>query len=322
MNDSMNALMANHINALHHFSCFFQNSSSNYINLSDIEIGALMEKTLSHEGQQKVSMYYIGAINFLVRENGITFAKILEDGTTGYGMLIHSATTAIDKILEAANINPEVTAPILLSSFFGDIAREKLNNPSYLSNFDHITQLGYKTCQLYFNGKSEIKNAGGKIFYVDHDYVHPHYIQSFIFDAVSVSSEDREALNGAIITEITRNTSNEVDIINNSNNEVFEDPSIHNDDWYDIKNSEQYQNEVVNNYLVESFKIDKQKIGDLIGPGAENIEYLQDITDCNINIEEDGTVNVSGLNKASIDDAILLIKKDIANEYIEEDLPF
>ena len=182
MNASINDLMEDHIDALHHFVCFFQQSSSNYINLSDVQIDTLMEKTLSHEGQQKVSMYYIGAINFLVRKNGITFAKILPDGTTGYGMLIHFTTSAIETIFETSKTNPEVTAPILLSSFFGDIAKEKLNNPSYLSNFDHITQLGYTNCQLFFDGTSEMTNASGKTFYVNHDYINPHHIESFIFE--------------------------------------------------------------------------------------------------------------------------------------------
>ena len=226
MNDLMNAFILNHIDALHHFSCFFQNSSSNYISLSDIEIKTLMDKSLSYESQQKIAMYYIGAIDFLVKKNDITFDVILQDGTTGYSMLIHSATAAIEKIFETSKINSEVTAPILLSHFFKSIALDKLNDPSHLSNFDHITELGYTNCQLFFDGTSEIINAGGKIFYVNHEYVSSHHIESFIFN-----------------NHKTRTVSNQDNKASDPNNEVFEDPSIHNDSWYDIKNSEQYKQE-------------------------------------------------------------------------------
>ena len=59
---------------------------------------------------------------------------------------------------------------------------------------------------------------------------------------------------------------------------------------------------------IESFKIDKDKIGALIGPGGKNIKALQESAECVINIEDDGTVSVSAENKAKLDNAITQIK--------------
>ena len=59
---------------------------------------------------------------------------------------------------------------------------------------------------------------------------------------------------------------------------------------------------------IESFKIDKDKIGALIGPGGKNIKALQESAECVINIEDDGTVSVSAENKAKLDNAISQIK--------------
>ena len=55
-------------------------------------------------------------------------------------------------------------------------------------------------------------------------------------------------------------------------------------------------------------KIDKDKIGALIGPGGKNIKALQENAECVINIEDDGTVSVSAENKAKLDNAISQIK--------------
>ncbi len=45
--------------------------------------------------------------------------------------------------------------------------------------------------------------------------------------------------------------------------------------------------------VIETFKIDSEKIGDVIGPGGKTINKIIDETDTEINIEEDGTVSVS-----------------------------
>ncbi len=59
---------------------------------------------------------------------------------------------------------------------------------------------------------------------------------------------------------------------------------------------------------IESFKIDKEKIGALIGPGGKNIKALQEGAECVINIEDDGTVSVSAADKETLDNAIVQIK--------------
>ena len=59
---------------------------------------------------------------------------------------------------------------------------------------------------------------------------------------------------------------------------------------------------------IESFKIDKEKIGALIGPGGKNIKAIQERAECVINIEDDGTVSVSAADKAALDNAIAQVK--------------
>jgi len=57
-----------------------------------------------------------------------------------------------------------------------------------------------------------------------------------------------------------------------------------------------------------SFKIDKEKIGAVIGPGGKNIKAIQEGTECVVNIEDDGTVSVSSSDKAKLDIAVSQIK--------------
>lgn len=45
---------------------------------------------------------------------------------------------------------------------------------------------------------------------------------------------------------------------------------------------------------VATVKIPVEKIGELIGPGGKNIKQLSEDTGCEINVEEDGTVNIFG----------------------------
>ncbi|HJO21150.1 MAG TPA: polyribonucleotide nucleotidyltransferase [Candidatus Marinimicrobia bacterium] len=59
---------------------------------------------------------------------------------------------------------------------------------------------------------------------------------------------------------------------------------------------------------IESFKIDKEKIGALIGPGGKNIKAIQERAECVINIEDDGTVSVSAADKALLENAIAQVK--------------
>ncbi len=53
-----------------------------------------------------------------------------------------------------------------------------------------------------------------------------------------------------------------------------------------------------------TFKIDTDKIGGLIGPGGKNIKKLQETFDVNMEIDEDGTVRVVGIDTAKIQECI------------------
>ncbi|MBI3985981.1 MAG: polyribonucleotide nucleotidyltransferase [Lentisphaerae bacterium] len=55
---------------------------------------------------------------------------------------------------------------------------------------------------------------------------------------------------------------------------------------------------------VQAIKINPENIGDLIGPGGKNIRRITEITGAQIDIDDDGTVNIFSPNKESIEMAI------------------
>jgi polyribonucleotide nucleotidyltransferase len=55
---------------------------------------------------------------------------------------------------------------------------------------------------------------------------------------------------------------------------------------------------------VSVVKINPEKIGALIGPGGKNIRRITDMTDTQIDIEDDGTVSIFSTNQASMDMAL------------------
>jgi polyribonucleotide nucleotidyltransferase len=55
-------------------------------------------------------------------------------------------------------------------------------------------------------------------------------------------------------------------------------------------------------------KIDPEKIGLLIGPGGKTIRALQEDTGTTIDIEEDGTVTISGRDSAGVSEAVARIE--------------
>jgi len=63
---------------------------------------------------------------------------------------------------------------------------------------------------------------------------------------------------------------------------------------------------------IESFKIDPEKIGKLIGPGGKNIKGIQAETGADINIEDDGSVNIYAAHQDALDRAIELVKRTTA----------
>lgn len=64
---------------------------------------------------------------------------------------------------------------------------------------------------------------------------------------------------------------------------------------------------------VYTIRIDPDKIRDIIGPGGKVIRGIQAATDCEIGVDDDGTVTVSAINKDDADAAIEMIKEITAN---------
>jgi polyribonucleotide nucleotidyltransferase len=63
---------------------------------------------------------------------------------------------------------------------------------------------------------------------------------------------------------------------------------------------------------IEKITINKEKIGMLIGPGGKNIKRLQEENKCQINIEEDGTVQVVAENDAYLKSAVQAVRDSVA----------
>ena len=55
-------------------------------------------------------------------------------------------------------------------------------------------------------------------------------------------------------------------------------------------------------------QIDPEKIGALIGPGGKNIKQIIADTECDVNVEDDGMVTISGDDVAKCNDAVELVK--------------
>ena len=63
---------------------------------------------------------------------------------------------------------------------------------------------------------------------------------------------------------------------------------------------------------IESVKIDPDKIGMLIGPGGKNIKAIQAESGAELNIEDDGTVNIYAAKKESLDRAVEMVSQMFA----------
>jgi len=59
---------------------------------------------------------------------------------------------------------------------------------------------------------------------------------------------------------------------------------------------------------IEVIKIDKEKIGDVIGPGGKTINKIIEQTETEIDIDEDGSVAISGQSKEGLAKAIKMVK--------------
>lgn len=74
---------------------------------------------------------------------------------------------------------------------------------------------------------------------------------------------------------------------------------------------------------ITTIQIDPEKIGEIIGPGGKNIRKLVEETGAKIDISDDGSINISAVNKASVDAAIAKIESitaeaEVGKEYDAE----
>jgi polyribonucleotide nucleotidyltransferase len=64
---------------------------------------------------------------------------------------------------------------------------------------------------------------------------------------------------------------------------------------------------------IVTISIDREKIGEVIGPGGKIIREIQETTGTTINIEDDGTVQIAATDKSQADAAIKRVR-DITAE--------
>jgi polyribonucleotide nucleotidyltransferase len=69
---------------------------------------------------------------------------------------------------------------------------------------------------------------------------------------------------------------------------------------------------------MESFPIDKEDIRTVIGSGGKTIRELQETTGCTIDISDDGTVTVSSVSRASLDECVSRIQGLVAKPEVGE----
>lgn len=69
---------------------------------------------------------------------------------------------------------------------------------------------------------------------------------------------------------------------------------------------------------IESFKIDPDKIGAVIGSGGKMIKHIVETTGAEINIEDDGTISISSPDKKSIDAATEIVKNIVEEPKMNE----
>jgi len=70
---------------------------------------------------------------------------------------------------------------------------------------------------------------------------------------------------------------------------------------------------------IVSFKIDPERIRDVIGPGGKTINAIIDETGVSIDVEQDGTVTICSANKAQLDKAVGWVK-DLTREIMAGEL--
>ncbi len=59
---------------------------------------------------------------------------------------------------------------------------------------------------------------------------------------------------------------------------------------------------------IMSIAINTEKIGALIGPGGKNIKKIIEVTECEVNVDDDGIVTIAGVNTVKCNEAIEMVK--------------
>ena len=59
---------------------------------------------------------------------------------------------------------------------------------------------------------------------------------------------------------------------------------------------------------IMSIAINPEKIGALIGPGGKNIKKIIEVTECEVNVDDDGIVTIAGMNTDKCKEAIEMVK--------------
>ncbi len=67
-------------------------------------------------------------------------------------------------------------------------------------------------------------------------------------------------------------------------------------------------------------QIPPKKIGDLIGPGGKTIKRLIDETNCAINVEDDGTVSITGMQEEDVNEAVEKVRAMTREVEVGEEL--
>ena len=69
---------------------------------------------------------------------------------------------------------------------------------------------------------------------------------------------------------------------------------------------------------VEVIKLPSDKVGEVIGPGGKMIRQIISETDCDLNVDDDGVLTISGVDKEKVEKAVSWVKNIIREIKVEE----
>jgi polyribonucleotide nucleotidyltransferase len=70
---------------------------------------------------------------------------------------------------------------------------------------------------------------------------------------------------------------------------------------------------------IETFMVPQELIGSVIGPGGKTIKSIIALTDCEINIDDDGQVTVAGVDRQKVDRAIAMVSNLVKQVEVGEE---